>query len=174
MGSGEAMSRNVEIKCYCPDFKPIKGVLRVLGARHVVTKRQVDTYFRVPADGPTCFRRLKLREQLGKAELIGYSDTYTGGSRDVDYRVVPADKRLKEVLVGALGVSAIVTKRRELWTLPRTLFNLDTIDGLGKVFEAEVVLRAGETSDEIERYRELFEPYLGERIEGSNEDLLRI
>jgi adenylate cyclase class IV len=167
------LSQNLEIKRYCADFRPIRVVLRQLGARHVVTKRQVDTYFNVASDGSTRYRRLKIREQLRRAELIGYTDSYSGGLRDVDYQVIPVPKNLKEVLIGALGVSVIVTKRRELWTLPRTLFNLDTIQGVGKVFEAEVMLSNGEVTDKIRRYVELLESHLGERIEGSNEDLLR-
>jgi hypothetical protein len=41
------------------------------------------------------------------------------------------------------------------------------------VFEAEVMLSNGEVTDKIRRYVELLESHLGERIEGSNEDLLR-
>jgi adenylate cyclase class IV len=167
------LSQNLEIKRYCPDFRPVRAVLRDIGARHAVTKKQVDTYFRLPDDGSTRFRRLKIREQLRRAELVGYTDSYAGGLRDVDYEVMRVPKQLKDVLVGALGVSVVVTKRRELWTLGRTLFNLDTIEGVGRVFEAEVVLGEGETTDEAQRYLDLVAPFLGERIEGSNEDLLR-
>jgi adenylate cyclase class IV len=167
------LSQNLEIKRYCADFGPIRSVLGQIGARHVVTKRQVDTYFKLAADGSTRFRRLKIREQLRRAELVGYSDSYAGGLRDVDYEVIRVPKSLKDVLVGALGVSAVVTKRRELWTLPRTLFNLDTVEGVGKVFEAEVVLSDGEPTDAAQELLELFVPHLGDRIEGSNEDLLR-
>ncbi len=166
------LSQNLEIKRYCPDFRPVRSVLRQIGARHVVTKRQVDTYFNLASEGSTRFRRLKIREQLRRAELVGYTDSYVGGLREVDYQVIQVPKTLKAVLIGALGVSAVVTKRRELWTLPRTLFNLDTIEGVGKVFEAEVVLSEGEMTDAAERYLELFERHLGGRIEGSNEDMV--
>lgn len=169
---GATLSQNLEIKRYCPDFRPIRLVLRQIGARHVVTKRQVDTYFNLAGDGLARFRRLKIREQLRRAELVGYADSYAGGLRDVDYEVVRVPKSLKAVLTGALGVSAVVTKRRELWTLPGTLFNLDTIEGVGRVFEAEVVLSHGETTDAARELLELFVPHLGERIEGSNEDLV--
>jgi len=137
-----------------------------------VTKRQVDTYFNLPSDGLTRYRRLKVREQLRRSELIGYTDCYSDGLREVDYQAISIANNLKDVLIGALGVSAIVSKRRELWTLPRTLFNLDTIDGIGKVFEAEVIQPRGEVTVEIRSYLDLLERYLGDRIEGSNEDLL--
>lgn len=137
-----------------------------------MTKRQVDTYFNLPSDGLTRYRRLKVREQLRRSELIGYTDCYSDGLREVDYQAISIANNLKDVLIGALGVSAIVSKRRELWTLPRTLFNLDTIDGIGKVFEAEVIQPRGEVTVEIRSYLDLLERYLGDRIEGSNEDLL--
>jgi adenylate cyclase class IV len=132
----------------------------------------VDTYFNLPSDGLTRYRRLKVREQLRRSELIGYTDCYSDGLREVDYQAISIANNLKDVLIGALGVSAIVSKRRELWTLPRTLFNLDTIDGIGKVFEAEVIQPRGEVTVEIRSYLDLLERYLGDRIEGSNEDLL--
>ena len=166
------MSQNLEIKRYCQDFSPIRAVLRQIGARHVVTKHQTDTYFNLPGDDRTRFRRLKIREQQRRVELVGYTDSYRDGFRDVDYQVVQASKHLKDVLSGALGIKAVVTKRRELWTLGRTLFNLDSIVGVGKVFEAEVVLSKGGTADEAQRYLDLLAPHLGERIEGSNEDLV--
>jgi adenylate cyclase class IV len=166
------LSQNIEIKRYCSDFRPVRVVLRKLGARYVVTKRQVDTYFNLPSDGLTRYRRLKVREQLRRSELIGYTDCYSDGLREVDYQAISIANNLKDVLIGALGVSAIVSKRRELWTLPRTLFNLDTIDGIGKVFEAEVIQPRGEVTVEIRSYLDLLERYLGDRIEGSNEDLL--
>lgn len=137
-----------------------------------MTKRQVDTYFNLPSDGLTRYRRLKVREQLRRSELIGYTDCYSDGLREVDYQAISIANNLKDVLIGALGVSAIVSKRRELWTLPRTLFNLDTINGIGKVFEAEVIQPRGEVTVEIRSYLDLLERYLGDRIEGSNEDLL--
>lgn len=40
------MSQNLEIKRYCPDFKPIRSVSRQTGSSHIVTKRQADTYFK--------------------------------------------------------------------------------------------------------------------------------
>jgi adenylate cyclase class IV len=166
------LSNNLEIKRYCPDFRPIRAVLRQLGARHDVTKQQTDTYFNLPAGNGARFSRLKLRQQKRSAELIGYSDSYSGGLRQVDYEVVSASPGIKEVLAGALGISAIVKKRRELWSLKRTLFNLDTIEHVGRVFEAEIVLGPGESGDDALRYLDLLGPYLGEQIEGSNEDLV--
>ena len=166
------MSENVEIKRFCEDFLPIRRMLRQLGAKHAVTKQQTDTFLRLPQSGERRFQRLKVREEQRKVHLVGYTDSYRGGLRDVDYLLTPISRPIKDVLVGALGVRTVVRKKRELWMLGTTRFHLDTVEGVGRVFEVEVVLQDGETSDDAERYLRLFEPYLGQRIEGSNEDLL--
>jgi adenylate cyclase class 2 len=169
-GKGGTVAHNEEIKRYCADFRPVRRVLRRIQARKVAVKRQVDTYFRVPGGGR--FDRLKLREERGKRELIGYADRYADGLRSVDYQIVPVAGAVGELLAASVGVSVVVRKRRELWMLGQTRFNLDTIEGVGTVFETEVVLDAEGPSGGAEHYLTLFEPYLGERIDGSNEDLL--
>ena len=166
-------AQNQEIKCFCPDFRPVRRILRNLGAERVGRKTQTDTYFRLPPDQSQAeFRRLKLRSERGRRQLIAYSDSYSAGFRDVRYRIVDGSRALGELLESTLGVSAVVRKRRERWTLGRTLFNLDTIDGIGTVFEAEVVLSNGGGADEAGEYRRLFGPWLGAPILGSNEDLV--
>ena len=166
------MAQNVEIKRYCQDFLPVRRMLKQLGARHTATKQQTDTFLRVgDADGNR-FRRMKVREEQRRTQLIGYSDTYADGLRSVDYQVAEITRAVKNLLVGALGVSTVVRKKRELWMLGTTRFHLDTVEGVGRVFEVEVVLKDGEIPDDAQRYLRLFEPYLGERIDGSNEDLV--
>ncbi|MCE2469613.1 MAG: class IV adenylate cyclase [Dehalococcoidia bacterium] len=159
--------RNREIKRYCPDFRPVRRVLRTLGARRVGVKRQTDTYYPVAAG------RLKLREEGGGRSLIAYTDAYSGGLRAVRYRVADAqDHAIGALLAEALGVTAVVRKRREVWRGGRVLFNLDRIEGVGQVFEAEIALAAaGDGQAEGERLLALLAPHLGAAIEGSNEDL---
>ena len=161
--------RNREIKRYCPDFRPIRRILRAIGAQRLAVKRQTDTYYRVPVG------RLKLREEGGRRSLIAYADSYDGGLRAVRYRIADAqDAAVGPLLAEALGVSAVVRKRREVWREGRVLFNLDRIEGVGQVFETEVELRKGEDSQaETERLLSLAAPHLGDPIEASNEDLLR-
>jgi adenylate cyclase class IV len=166
------MAENVEIKRFCEDFLPVRRMLRQLGAKHVVTKRQTDTFLRLPHEGDHRFQRLKVREEQRKVQLVGYTDSYRDGLRDVDYLVTLISRGVKDLLVGALGVRTVVRKKRELWMLGTTRFHLDTVEGVGRVFEVEVVLKEDEPFDDAERYLRLFEPYLGQRIEGSNEDLL--
>ena len=162
-----AWRRNREIKRFCPDFRPVRRVLRAIGAERVGVKRQLDTYYRV-ATG-----RLKVREEGGRRELIAYADAYGGGLRSSRYRVADArDRAIGALLAEALGVSAVVRKRREVWRSGRTRFNLDRVEGIGQVFEAEIGLADGEDGQaEAERLLVLLAPHLGEAIEGSNEDL---
>ncbi len=82
------------------------------------------------------------------------------------------DSRLSDVLKAALGIRAIVRKRRELWHKDNVIFNLDDVDGVGQVLEVEVQDKEGlDIESQIQEYRSIFEPFLGGFIFGSNEDL---
>ena len=41
---------NREIKDYCPDFKPVRGLLRGLEAAFIEVKHQTDFYYHLPPD----------------------------------------------------------------------------------------------------------------------------
>ena len=166
-------ANNRELKHYCPDFRPVRRALRARGARREPPRTQVDTYYRLPEQpGPRW--RLKLRVERGRRTLVHYADSYDAGVRSVRYALVDVpDPAVGRMLASALGVSVVVRKRREQWHAPRTLFNLDTIDGVGNVFEAEVAADDQAEADAlIARYRALFGAYLGPPVGASNEDLL--
>ncbi|MCH7656479.1 MAG: CYTH domain-containing protein [Chloroflexi bacterium] len=168
---------NRELKHYCPDFRPVRRVLRDLDARREPPRTQVDTYYRLPEQlqgqaGPRW--RLKLRVERGRRTLVHYADSYDGDDRSVRYALAEVgDPAVGRMLASALGVSVVVRKRREQWHAHRTLFNLDTIEGVGRVFEAEVAADdPAEAEALIARYKALFGPYLGPPVGASNEDLL--
>ena len=166
-------ANNRELKHFCPDFRPVRRALRSLGARREPARTQVDTYFRLPAQpGPRW--RLKLRVERGRRTLVHYADTYDADVRTVRYALADVpDPAVGRMLAAALGVSAVVRKRREQWHAHRTLFNLDTIEGVGSVFEAEVAADDPAEADAlIARYQALFGAYLGPPVGTSNEDLL--
>ena len=53
------------------------------------------------------------------------------------------------------------------------VFNLDTVEDVGQVFEVEAQARNNWDPDQqVLECRRLFGPYLGEDIVGSNEDLV--
>ena len=180
---------NRELKHYCPDFRPVRRVLRGLGARREPPRTQVDTYYRLPEqpgdwlpeqpgyrlpEQPGRRWRLKLRVERGRRTLVHYADAYDADVRSVRYALADVpDPAIGRMLESALGVSAVVRKRREQWHAHRTLFNLDTIEGVGRVFEAEVAADdPAEAEALIARYRALFGPHLGPPVGASNEDLL--
>lgn len=166
---------NRELKAYCDDFAPVRTLLRDHGAAFVEVKEQVDHYYRLPpvdTDGGT--RRLKLRIERGKGELIYYREGQERGARTSRFRTASTDDPLMgDVLAAALGVSAVVRKERELWRKDNVVFNLDTVEGVGQIFEVEVQSQDGCDIDrQISEYQMLFEPCLGDHIVGSNEDLV--
>lgn len=174
------MRLNREIKAYCPDFTPVRQALRDTGATFVEVKAQTDFYYHLPATGNPATgneagtRRLKLRIERGQGQLIYYYDRQEKGARTSNFRLWDvADSPVKEMLDAALGIRAVVRKERELWRQENVVFNLDTVEGIGPVFEVEVKSEGEYDVDaQVAEYRRLFGPYLGDDILGSNEDLL--
>ena len=166
---------NRELKAYCDDFVTARRLLRDCGAAFIEIKEQVDHYYHLP-DGNDLegTRRLKLRMEKGTAELIYYCERQEAGARTSRFHLAETDDpRMGDVLEAALGVRAIVRKRRELWRKDNVIFNLDTVEGVGRILEVEAQDAAGYDSDaQVNEYRRLFAPCLGNYISGSNEDLV--
>lgn len=143
-----------------------------MGATFVEKKRQTDYFFFLPTTRGS--KRLKLREDSGEPRLIYYYDSHRKGSgRTVDFQVFPVkDPELKKMLASALGVKTIVKKRREVWKKGRAIFHLDIVETVGKVFEVEIEGMGTKVEQQLESYRSLFGPHLGQDIVGSNEDLV--
>lgn len=166
---------NRELKAYCNDFTTARQLLRDHGASFVEIKEQVDYYYCLPpaysADGT---RRLKLRIEHGRGELIYYCEGQEAGARTSRFQTASTDDPMMgDVLAAALGVSAIVRKQRELWRKDNVVFNLDTVESVGQILEVEVQAQDGYDIDlQIIEYQRLFQPCLGDHIVGSNEDLV--
>ena len=166
---------NRELKAYRENFATVRRLLQDHGAIFVETKEQVDHYYHLPAhDALDGTRRLKLRVEHGKGTLIYYCEGQERGARTSRFQISEADDPLMgEVLEAALGVKAIVRKQRELWRKDNVVFNLDTVEGVGRIFEVEVQAQDGCDPDlQLNEYRRLFEPGLAGYISGSNEDLV--
>ena len=166
---------NREIKAFCPDFEPIRKLLQGSGAVFVEVKEQVDYFYRLPAnDDCGGIRRLKLRVEKGVQQLIYYYDRQVGGARTSTFQLWDVkDPQTQEALGAALGIRAVVRKRRELWHRENVIFNLDTVEEVGQILEVEVQEEDGcDIESQVEEYKCLFEPYLRDYIEGSNEDLV--
>jgi predicted adenylyl cyclase CyaB len=140
--------RNLEFKARIDDPKPLTARAREIGFDLWGDLRQVDTYFEVPRG------RLKLRETTSfPAELILYKRDEAGGARPSDYeKTSVADAAaLKTMLTAALGVRAVVRKRRTLLLLDTTRMHLDNVEGLGWFLEFEVPVRDGDEAAAVER-----------------------
>ncbi len=71
-----------EIKAFCPDFAPVRLVLRDLGAHFITVKEQVDFFYHLPGSGDeTGTRRLKIRVEHGNSQIIYYYDRQENGAR---------------------------------------------------------------------------------------------
>ncbi len=167
---------NRELKAYCDDFATARRLLREHGAAFVEVKEQVDYYYHLPtgsADDEGT-RRLKLRVEKGRAELIYYCERQESGARTSRFQTAEAsDPPMGDLLEAALGTRAVVRKQRELWRKDNVVFNLDTVEGVGQILEVEVQAQDGCDPDlQITKYQRLFEPCLGDHIVGSNEDLV--
>ncbi len=137
--------RNLEFKALLADTGSMLAMARALGAELWGDLRQTDTYFNVPTG------RLKLRETAGyQAELIYYERAEESGRRESDYFVTPVPDAATalDVVGRALGLKAVVHKRRTLVLLDTTRIHFDNVEGLGHFLEIEVPVLDDEPASE--------------------------
>ena len=133
------MAVNVEIKARARDFNRQAMLAEHLGKGVAEQLIQEDTFFNVPNG------RLKLRVfEDGSGELIQYQRADASGPTVSRYIRSPADEpaTLKKALAKALGIKAVVRKRRTLYLAGQTRIHLDRVAGLGDYIELEVVLES--------------------------------
>ncbi len=169
---------NIELKCYCNDFKSIRSTLKSLGVRRMIIKKQVDYFFNLPKGKARKFQPyLKLRKENRKQILVFYERPLLASSAKPSSRVflLPIkNPNILSVLSQALGINTIVKKRRELWQKGNTVFHLDAVEGVGNIFEIEVwstprALRKDRLK--FRQYKSELMPHLGKVIKTSNKDL---
>ena len=149
--------KNLEFKANCDSLDVLRQHLANLQAEHRHTMTQVDTYFNVPEG------RLKLREtNTHEATLIYYVRSDLAESRYSNYQIcdIPEPTVFKQIATMALGVKAVVEKRRELWMFGDTRIHLDEVRDLGQFVELETVIR-NQTADEAQAEHQLVKDALG-------------
>ncbi len=165
---------NLELKRFCSDFRRIREVLKVLGAKKETIKNQTDYFFNFPSRKA----RLKLRIEGNKQLLVYYERPDFSKSKSTMSKVKLYDIRdaeLLKFLSETLGVKAVVKKRREVWRKVNTVFHIDTVEGVGGIFEIELQKKGKiAPSDQklFKHYQNQLLPYLGRVIKGSNVDLV--
>ena len=160
--------RNLEIKATVDSLAAVRRRLGVLeGATRHAILRQTDWYFRVPKG------RLKLRQfgSRGDAELIAYLRPDKTAARTSEFQRLPTSdaagtRRLFERM---LGLTGCVRKRREVWLYKNARIHLDTVAGLGRFIEIEVVVTDGmpQARDLMKELREVLGISAKDLIPGS-------
>jgi len=169
---------NLELKYLIKDFRPIRKILRDIGARKIETKFQKDYFFNLPRnEDKKAPARLKLRiEKKTKTFVFYRRPTFSDiSSTSADVTLLASKDPTFRFFTKVLGIKVIVEKKRELWRKGNTIFNLDRVRKVGNVFEIEVwttpkTLKADRKI--FVEYREKLLPYLSEIVKGSNEDLV--
>ena len=161
------MSSNLEVKARDADPAGTVEACLQLGAADQGELRQRDTYFSV-AQG-----RLKLREDLDAqtTELIYYERVDSEGVRESRYERVRVAPFLGELLGRALGVIAVVEKRRRLFLHRGVRIHVDDVAGAGTFVELEAVLPEA-TEEALAEVMTALSFDGRERIAGSYSDVL--
>jgi len=133
---GEAFVRKrlVELKAHIDSPEATGQRLRALGAVYRSTLRQRDVYF-LGVRG-----RLKLRLQSpGRDVLVQYDRGDSASTKESRVRlcVLTPNHGLEPVLSAALGVSVVVSKRREVFDWDGTRVHVDRVESLGSFLEFE-------------------------------------
>lgn len=131
--------RNIELKARLADLDAARKIAESVATKRLGAQHQIDTYFHCRHG------RLKLRQIDGlRAELISYARPNEQGPKPSDYRLVPLahPETLKAALADALGVRAVVEKRREIFLHHNVRIHLDDVVDLGRFIEFEAVIES--------------------------------
>jgi adenylate cyclase, class 2 len=135
---------NVEFKARSTDIIAAENILLLHDPVYIGEDHQTDTYFDVAAG------RMKLREGNIENALIHYERENTAASKSSQvllYQHQP-DKNLKAVLTKALGIKAIVDKKRKIYFIGNVKFHFDTVQNLGTFIEVEAIDKDGSIGKE--------------------------
>jgi adenylate cyclase class IV len=162
---------NVEFKAELRDADLARRVLMAFGARWIISLRQTDTYYRIPAG------RLKKRECLGEpTEYIFYDRPDRVSAKLSHFSIYSEPQYLERFGTTPLPAWVTVRKTRDLLMIENVRVHLDDVEGLGKFLEFEALVspdhNIARCRDTIARLRELISPSLGEPIACGYSDLL--
>jgi predicted adenylyl cyclase CyaB len=165
---------NIELKHFCSDFDKIREVLKEIGAKKETPIKQTDFFFELSRDGA----RLKLRIEGKKQVLVYYERPDFSKAKGAVAKIKlynVRDRELLPFLCSALGVKVVVNKKREIWRRANTVFHIDNVKNVGRIFEIELQKKGTITPTDrkqFKAYQDKFLPHLGKVIKGSNADLV--
>ena len=162
---------NYEFKARLKNDAVVRAALKKMRARFIGVDRQVDTYFRVPAG------RLKVREGRIENALVFYRRADASRARRSTIELMPLPRRnsVRSILSAALGIVAVVDKRREIYFVGNVKIHLDRIRGLGKFVEVEAISRRGgvrAARQQARKFQRLFEIAASDIVPQSYSDLI--
>jgi adenylate cyclase, class 2 len=162
---------NFEFKARLQDASQVRATLKRLRARFVGTDHQIDTYFCVPAG------RLKTREGRLENSLIFYRRTNSARARrsNVELMLLQRRNAVRAILAAALGVLAVVDKRREIYFVGNVKIHLDRVRGLGTFVEVEAMTRSGDVRKvrtQARKFQKLFKVSPADIVPQSYSDLV--
>jgi len=167
------MHINYEFKAKVDNSSELETALASRSPLFAGEDHQVDTYFNVPHG------RLKLREGNIENALIHYERVNTAGAKQSNvllYQHQP-DTSLKQILTTALGVKAIVDKKRKIYFIGNVKFHFDTVKDLGTFVEVEAIDKDGtvglqKLKDQCAEYSSLFRLTKSQFIAESYSDMV--
>lgn len=129
--------QNIELKARLADLAAARRLAVAVATKRIAVQQQLDTYFHCRQG------RLKLRQIDNlSSQLVWYARPDQQGPKASQYMLVPISnpQTLKAALGAALGVRAVIQKRREIFLVGNVRIHLDEVIGLGSFLELEAVL----------------------------------
>lgn len=162
---------NVEYKAELRDLAMARAACGAIGAAHIITLEQVDTYFRVPSG------RLKRRECEGEPTEWIFYDRRDEARPRLSCFTIYSDVQARERFgVAPLPELVVVRKTRDLYLYENARIHLDEVEGLGRFLEFEALVSPGfpvaRCHAIVDQLRASFGPALGEPLSCSYADLI--
>lgn len=138
-----------ELKAKVDDLAPVRDALRARGARHDDVREEHDVYYNHPTrDFADTDEALRVRYAANRA-VMTYKGAKLAGTRlkaREELNLAVEDGRVLEAVLDRLGFrpTAVVRKRRELWSLEGASIALDEVESIGTFAEVEIIGQLGD------------------------------
>ena len=142
-----------ELKAKVDDLGPVREALLARGARHDGVRDEHDVYYNHPArDFAATDEALRVR-YAGESAVMTYKGAKLAGTRlkaREELNLAVEDGHVLETVLDRLGFrrTAVVRKRRELWTFEGASIALDEVASLGTFAEVEIIGQIGDATVE--------------------------
>jgi adenylate cyclase class 2 len=142
-----------ELKARVGDLAGVRAALRARGARNDGDRTEHDVYYNHPArDFAATDEALRVR-YAGEGAVMTYKGAKLAGTRlkaREELNLWVEDGSVLEAMLDRLGFrrTAVVRKRRELWSLEGASIALDEVESLGTFAEVEIIGESGDTTIE--------------------------